>query len=550
MTELIENTLNIISKITSSRQGYLLQLSEQGYSILNIWGGKNEDFTSLNDLLFQLLKAGGIDTEKIANLPSVTKFLKERYSSSFFIKDLIYFSERNLFIYILLFSDNSEEFKEDSKSRIMPVLSVLSHQIKEWFDQQNEKKLISSDQYFVPAGRKKIIDEWENKFNLLVKTTPDLIFILDYSGKIILINEAAKNNLEYSPEEMKGKYFLEFINKEDTSLVNVSFNRVLSEKKTIKFKTNLLTKYGQAFPFELSCNTISENKKTIGLLGVGKDLSEKFRYETELQMIKPKLTEINRMLNIERARTSPQKSVVEELNRLKYDFISGISHEFRTTLASIIGFSETIVSDPEITESTKEEFIKVIMSEGKRLAKLINYFLDASNDDNKMILINKTTFELVKLIQEVITTNIELATYKNIVINFEHPSEEIYMEADRDSLFQVLNALLNNALRYTDEFGRVKLIINNYISEVEIIVSDTGIGIPDEDQPYIFQRFFKASRRMSDIPSVGVGLVFVKQIIDLHKGLITVQSESGSGTTFLVKLPKRSKIEKNEVKLE
>jgi len=550
MTELIENTLNIISKITSSRQGYLLQLSEQGYSILNIWGGKNEDFTSLNDLLFQLLKAAGIDTEKIANLPSVTKFLKERYSSSFFIKDLIYFSERNLFIYILLFSDNSEEFKEDSKSRIMPVLSVLSHQIKEWFDQQNEKKLISSDQYFVPAGRKKIIDEWENKFNLLVKTSPDLIFILDYSGKIILINEAAKNNLEYSPEEMKGKYFLEFINKEDTSLVNVSFNRVLSEKKPIKFKTNLLTKYGQAFPFELSCNTISENKKTIGLLGVGKDLSEKFRYETELQKIKPKLTEINRMLNIERARTSPQKSVVEELNRLKYDFISGISHEFRTTLASIIGFSETIVSDPEITESTKEEFIKVIMSEGKRLAKLINYFLDASNDDNKMILINKTTFELVKLIQEVITTNIELATYKNIVINFEHPSEEIYMEADRDSLFQVLNALLNNALRYTDEFGRVKLIINNYISEVEIIVSDTGIGIPDEDQPYIFQRFFKASRRMSDIPSVGVGLVFVKQIIDLHKGLITVQSESGSGTTFLVKLPKRSKIEKNEVKLE
>ena len=550
MTELIENTLNIISKITSSRQGYLLQLGEQGYSILNVWGGKNEDFTSLNDLLFQLLKAGGIDTEKIANLPSVTKFLKDRYSSSFFIKDLIYFSERNLFIYILLFSDNPEEFKEDSKSRIMPVLSVLSHQIKEWFDQQNEKKLISSDQYFVPAGRKKIIDEWENKFNLLVKTSPDLIFILDYSGKIILINEAAKNNLEYSPEEMKGKYFLEFINKEDTSLVNVSFNRVLSEKKPIKFKTNLLTKYGQAFPFELSCNTISENKKTIGLLGVGKDLSEKFRYETELQKIKPKLTEINRMLNIERARTSPQKSVVEELNRLKYDFISGISHEFRTTLASIIGFSETIVSDPEITESTKEEFIKVIMSEGKRLAKLINYFLDASNDDNKMILINKTTFELVKLIQEVITTNIELATYKNIVINFEHPSEEIYMEADRDSLFQVLNALLNNALRYTDEFGRVKLIINNYISEVEIIVSDTGIGIPDEDQPYIFQRFFKASRRMSDIPSVGVGLVFVKQIIDLHKGLITVQSESGSGTTFLVKLPKRSKIEKNEVKLE
>jgi two-component system phosphate regulon sensor histidine kinase PhoR len=219
-------------------------------------------------------------------------------------------------------------------------------------------------------------------------------------------------------------------------------------------------------------------------------------------------------------------------------------------LASIIGFSETIVADSELTESMKEEFINVIMSESKRLAKLINFFLDTSNDEDRIIMINKTSFDLVKLIQEVITTNIELASYKNIVINFDHPSEEIYLEADRDSLFQVINALLNNAIRYTDELGRVKLIINNYISEVEIIVSDTGIGIPDENQPYIFQRFFKANRRMSDIPSVGVGLVFVKQIIDLHKGFITVQSETGSGTAFLVKLPKISKIEINEVKFE
>lgn len=550
MNELIENTLNIISKISSSRQGYVLELDDQGYSVLNIWGGKNEDFTTLNDKLFQLFKSGGMDTENVASLSSVQMFLKERYSSSFFMKDLFYISERNLFVYIILFSDNPEEFKEDSKNRILPVLSILSHQIKEWFEQQNEKGLISVGQDSILEERKKNVDEWENKFNLLIKTSPDLIFILDYSGKVILINEAAKNYFEYLPEEMKGKYFLEFINKEDSSIVNISLHKILSEKKTIKFKTNFLKKYGQLFPVELSCTTITEKKKIIGLLGVGKDLSEKFRYESELQKIKPKLTEINRLLSIERARISPQKSVVEELNRLKFDFISGISHEFRTTLASIIGFSETIVSDPDITESMKEEFIKVIMSEGKRLAKLINYFLDTSNNEASMLMINKISFDLALLIQDVIAANIELATYKNIVINFDHPQEEIFIEADRESLFQVINALLNNGIRYTDELGRVKLIVNNYITEVEIIVSDTGIGIPDEDQPYIFQRFFKASRRISDIPSVGVGLVFVKQIIDLHKGLITVQSETGSGTTFLVKLPKRSKIEKNEVKFE
>jgi len=550
MNELIENTLNIISKISSSRQGYLLQLGENGHSVLNIWGARADDFTTLNDHLLKLFKAGGIDTEKIGSFLSIKSFLKQRFVASFFIKDLIYFSESNLYVYILLFSDNVKEFKEDSKNRITPILSILSHQVKQWYEQRVEKKLFQSDLASTAIERKKIFNEWEEKFNLLATTSPDLIFILDISGKIILINENSKTFLEYSPDEMRNKYFLDFIAKENQTAVNNSLSKILAEKKVVKFGANVVTKYGQVLPVEFSCNSITENKKNIGLLGIGKDLTEKFRYENELQKLRPKLIEINRLLNIERARISPQKSVVEELNRLKLEFISGISHEFRTTLASIIGFSESIVSDPDITEEMKDEFINVIMSEGKRLAKLINYFLDTSTREEGMLMINKTSFELIGLIQAVIDANMELANSKNIVINFEHPQEEIYLEADKESIYQVVNALLNNGIRYTDEFGRVKLILNNYISDVEIIVSDTGIGIPDEDQPYIFQRFYKASRGMSDVPSVGVGLVFVKQIIDLHKGLISVQSETGSGTTFLVKLPKRSKIEKNEVKFE
>jgi len=550
MNQLIENTLNIISKITNSRHGYLLQISDKDYEVLSIWGGKNEDYISINDLLFQLMKAGGIDTEKINDLPTVSKFLKEQFSASLFIKDLIYISERNIFVYILLFSENANEFKGETKNKMLPVLSILSHQVKEWFESQFVKDTESADTQSILSGGGKLIDSWEKKFNLLIRTTPDLIFILDQSGKIILISEAAKNYLEYSPEEMKGSKIFDFINKDDIPGLNSSFNKVLSDRKAVKFRANFLTKYGQVFPVELTCKTILEKNKVIGLLGVGKDLSEKFRYETELQKMKPKLLELNRLLNIERSRALRQKSVVEELNRVKYEFISGISHEFRTTLASIIGFADTIVSDPEVTETMKQEFVKVILSEGKRLAKLINYFLDASNNDGNLVLMNKTDFNLVELTKEVIANNVELATSKDIVINFEHPQEEIIVEADRESLLQVLNALVNNAIRYTDELGRVKLIINSYISEVEIIVSDTGIGIPDEDQPYIFQRFFKVSRGISDIPSAGVGLVFVKQIIDLHKGLISVQSETGSGTTFLVKLPKRSKIESNEVNFE
>jgi two-component system phosphate regulon sensor histidine kinase PhoR len=197
----------------------------------------------------------------------------------------------------------------------------------------------------------------------------------------------------------------------------------------------------------------------------------------------------------------------------------------------------------------KKEFNRVIMSEGKRLSKLINYLLDNSSLEDRLVLINKSEVEVIKLVQSVINANYESAYIKKITVTFEHPSEEIVIEADRENLYQVINALLNNAIRFTGELGRVKFLVNNLYNEVEIVISDTGIGIPERDQPYLFQRFFRVSRRMSDIPSIGVGLVFVKQIIDSHKGLITVQSEVGSGTTFAVKLPKRSKIEKNEVKI-
>ncbi|MCW8809532.1 MAG: PAS domain-containing sensor histidine kinase, partial [Ignavibacteriaceae bacterium] len=373
--------------------------------------------------------------------------------------------------------------------------------------------------------------------------------LLDDSGKINLINRTGKDILEYSPEDLKGKHFLELVEKEDSSAVTNSLNRALSDKKQIKFRTHLCSLSGQVFPFEFSCSTITGNGKVLGLIGIGKNITEKLKYEKELQSLKPKLIERERLLNLERARFEQQKSVIEELNRLKYDFISSVSHEFRTTLASIIGFSETIESDKDLSDSMKKEFNRVIMSEGKRLAKLINYLLDNSSLEDRLILINITNVEVLKLVQGVIDANYESAYIKNITVTFEHPSEEIIIEADRENLYQVISALLNNAIRFTGEFGRVKIIVNNLYNEVEIIVSDTGIGIPERDQPYLFQRFFRVSRRMSEMPSIGVGLVFVKQIIDSHKGLITVQSEVGSGTTFVVKLPKRSKIEKNEVKI-
>ena len=100
---------------------------------------------------------------------------------------------------------------------------------------------------------------------------------------------------------------------------------------------------------------------------------------------------------------------------------------------------------------------------------------------------------------------------------------------------------MDNAIKFTSEGGRIKVILNNLYREVEIIITDTGIGIPRKDIPFLFQKFYKVNRPDSDIPGAGMGLVFVKQIVDLHKGLINIQSEPNKGTSVLIKLLKSNR---------
>jgi two-component system phosphate regulon sensor histidine kinase PhoR len=140
-----------------------------------------------------------------------------------------------------------------------------------------------------------------------------------------------------------------------------------------------------------------------------------------------------------------------------------------------------------------------------------------------------------------IENNRNLIDSKNLVLTLEVPGEEIIIEVDEERLLQALDSLMDNAIKFTKEGGRIKVILNNLYREVEIIVSDTGIGIPVKDLPFLFQKFYRVNRPDSDIPGAGMGLVFVKQIVDLHKGLINIQSEPNKGTSVLIKLLKSNR---------
>ncbi len=545
MFELVENTLQIISKISSSKCGYLLLVKSDGFKILSIWGAKPEEFDLVNDYLFNLKKTDRLDCDSV----QLGKLIKNDSYGFCFLKDLILDNERNQAVYILLFAEEADQFKNECENHIMSVLPILSRQVKKWLE-QNEfgsvyQNTIINDNAQTSTNGNGLLNSWKENFNYLIETSPDLMFILDEEGKFLLINKSGLKLLEYSPENLKGKHFTEFVDPEHHTRINNLFNEALIKKIAVTFEVSLLSKYEMTIPFEINCRIIEKDGSIIGMIGIGRNVGEQKKYEVELNKLKPKIIEANRIIKIERTRTQQKKSLIDELNRLKQEFISNISHEFRTPLASIIGFSETIESDPDIPPEMKKEFNNVILKEGKRLAKLINNILNLSKFESSGIKLKRESFDPVGLLKEVAEANKDFAAQKNITLTLESPQEEILIEADNERLFQAINALVNNAIKFTDKHGRVKIIVNNLFREVEIVISDTGIGIPEKDLTYIFQQFYRVSRPGSNIPGTGVGLVFVKQIVDLHKGLITVQSDVGSGTTFMVKLPKTSKIEKN-----
>lgn len=552
MLEIINNTLHIIAKVSFSKCVYLLRMNNWDAEIITIFGDERDKYTLFNHSLIDLHNSGTVETESVKKLNSFKLISRDESTNSFYIQDIFSIRERNESVYLVMFSPKTEQFGTECMDRMLSIINILSFQVKQLLELKRYQRVSVKTELKPEAGQKlsdDLMSDWEKSFSSLMEISPDLILILNREGNFLLINEPGLTQLEYSLPEIRGKHFTQIVDPEVLNQTVKSFNEILNSREVKKFETVFISKYDRLVKLEISGKTILKNGIVIGMIASARNITREKSYENELKKLRPKLLEAERMIEIERKRTKQNKSLIEELNRLKSEFISNLSHEFRTPLASIIGFSETIQSDPDLPPEMKKEFNNVILNEGKRLAKLINEVLDLSKAENGGIVLHKSEFDITKLLQEVIDEQVEFAQEKNIEIVYEKPEETVLMEADKDRLLQVFEGLINNAIKFTNEFGRVRVSVSNLYRELEVIVSDTGVGIPEKDLPYIFQKFYRVGRPGTEIHGTVVGLVFVKQIVDLHKGLITVHSEPGNGSSFIIRLPKFFKIEKSEVEI-
>lgn len=225
--------------------------------------------------------------------------------------------------------------------------------------------------------------------------------------------------------------------------------------------------------------------------------------------------------------------------KMQNEFISSVSHELRTPLTSIKGWSETLsqmgTDDAELTN----QGLEVISNESDRLARIVEDLLDFSRMQNGRFSIRPEKMDLLAEVEETTVLYRERAKKENIAlkyIEYSHPT--MIIMGDKFRIRQVLVNVLDNALKYSRAGDTIRVELADMGSEVQIVVSDTGIGISKENLPHITDKFFRASKD-GGIPGSGIGLAVVKEIIDAHGGLLEIESIEGEGTTVIITLPKK-----------
>lgn len=233
------------------------------------------------------------------------------------------------------------------------------------------------------------------------------------------------------------------------------------------------------------------------------------------------------------------KTEETKLEKLKSDFIANVSHELRTPIAMLQGYSEAIIDGVVTTEEERIDMIRVIYDESQRMSRLVTDLLDLARMESGHMSLYKEDVPLVVVIERMTHKFDQTAKEKHVQLLIETDfSDETLISIDEDRIEQVLTNLIDNAIRHTPADGSVTVSMANEQNYAKIQVRDTGQGIPQDDLPYVFERFYKADKaRTRSKGGTGLGLAITKNIVEAHNGRISVDSVEQQGTTFTFYLP-------------
>jgi two-component system phosphate regulon sensor histidine kinase PhoR len=229
---------------------------------------------------------------------------------------------------------------------------------------------------------------------------------------------------------------------------------------------------------------------------------------------------------------------LRKLERVRRDFIANVSHEFKTPLTAIQGFAETLLAGAVDDPQNRGRFLGIILEHSRRLARLTDDLLKLSKMDADRLELEIRRLSVSQLIESCLETAQHRAAEKDIRISVNIAEHLPEIAGDRRQLAEVLQNLLDNATQYTLPGGQIMVSAETSDAEVIFTVSDTGIGIPQADQPRIFERFYRVdAARSREVGGTGLGLAIAKHLVEVHGGRIWVESEVGQGSQFHFSVP-------------
>ncbi len=229
---------------------------------------------------------------------------------------------------------------------------------------------------------------------------------------------------------------------------------------------------------------------------------------------------------------------IRRLEAMRRDFVANVSHELKTPLAAIRGLLETILDDPQMDGETRERFLRRSRDQAMRLSTLVSDLLTLSRVEARDTQLESVVIDLRDIVRESVQALERDALDKGLTLAQHLPPVEVSVRGDAEGLRQVVDNLVNNAIKYTNAGGRVDVRLHCGASEATLAVEDTGIGIARRDLDRIFERFYRVDKaRSRELGSTGLGLAIVKNITLRHGGQVDVESTLGRGSTFRITLP-------------
>jgi PAS domain S-box-containing protein len=377
-------------------------------------------------------------------------------------------------------------------------------------------KVIGSFGFVSDITERKHAEEEVLKISQAINQSPVTIVITDINGNIEYVNPKFVEITGYKPEEVIGKNpkVLKSGEKEPEEYKEL-WDTITSGKDWIGEFHNK-KKNGELYWENASISPVkNQNGKITHFLAIKEDVTEKKQREMELVKAKEK---------------------AEESERLKSSFLANMSHELRTPMVGILGFAELL---KDMTDNSElKDFSDNILRSGKRLLETLNLILDLSRIEAGKLELKTTVVDLIKLSREIYNSYAAEVAKKKLNMSFESTSDSILTKVDERMLWESINNIINNAIKYT-KTGEIKIEIGNDGNKKAVIkVSDTGIGIPEQSIGIIFEEFRQVSEGYSrGFEGTGLGLTITKNFIEKIGGTISVESELGVGSIFKIELP-------------